>query len=360
MKKLVTKSKYSVILIALIASVLSCSPKIQSNMMVQKKSVFFPKETDTARFQFLTSYSKSSDIMAKQSGFKASIVGEQEVIHIGKPFGIAISNGKIYICDSDNREIKVLDLENKDFKSYKPKVKRGFAQAMNIFIDEEGLIYLVSPLKRLISIYDDNMNHITEFGPDVNYRPIDIAVKNDKIYIVDIGNNRVNIFDKTTKELIGFFPDSVVGNDDWLYSPTSISVSDNQIYITDTGDFSLKVYSLEGEFLKKIGSVGDGLGQFTRPKGNAVDKEGNIYVLDAAFENAQIFNKEGQLLMFFGGPYNGPGDMYMPAEIIVDYKNKDYFKHLVDNKYDLLNLIIVTNQYGPEKVSVYGRVELKK
>ena len=52
--------------------------------------------------------------------------------------------------------------------------------------------------------------------------------------------------DKTTKELIGFFPDSVVGNDDWLYSPTSISVSDNRIYITDTSDFSLKVYSLEG------------------------------------------------------------------------------------------------------------------
>jgi len=360
MKTLLTTSKNSVIFITLIVMVSSCSPKIQSNMMEQKKSVFFPKETDTAHIQFLTSYSKSTDIETKISAFKSSIVGEQEVLAINKPYGVTIHNGKIYVCDIGINNITIIDLENKSFKIVQPKLKKGLAQPINAYADTEGYIYLANPLQRTISVYDTDMKYITEFGAEDNNRPIDMAIKNNKIYVADVRNNRVNIFDKTTKELLSYFPNSVKGNEDFLYSPSSISISDNQIYITDTGDFSLKIYSLEGKFIKKIGSIGERLGQFTRPKGNAVDKEDNVYVLDAAFENVQIFNKEGQLLLFFGGPYNGPGDMYIPAQITIDYNNIKYYNHLVDKRYNLKYLILVANQYGPDKISVYGRVELKK
>jgi hypothetical protein len=82
-------------------------------------------------------------------------------------------------------------------------------------------------------------------------------------------------------------------------------------------------------------------------------------VVDAGFENVQIFDKEGQLLMFFGGPYNGPGDMWLPAKVIIDYNNLEYFQKYVHNNFNLKYLIFVTNQYGPDKVNVYGFVEEK-
>ena len=61
--------------------------------------------------------------------------------------------------------------------------------------------------------------------------------------------------------------------------------------------------------------------------------------------------------MFFGGTYKGPGDMWLPAKITIDYDNLQYFRKYVDPSYDLQYLILVTNQYGPDKINVYGRVE---
>ena len=112
--------------------------------------------------------------------------------------------------------------------------------------------------------------------------------------------------------------------------------------------------------LASVGSYGRGLGEFVRPKGIAVDRESNLFVVDAGFENAQIFNKEGKLLMFFGGNYKGPGDMWLPAKVALDYDNLKYFQKYVDAAFKLKYLIFVTNQFGPDKLSIYGAVESLK
>ena len=102
--------------------------------------------------------------------------------------------------------------------------------------------------------------------------------------------------------------------------------------------------------------MGTGPGKFTRLKGIAVDRESNLYTVDSAFENAQIFNDEGQVLMAFGGPYSGPGGMVLPAQITIDYDNLEYFRQYVHKSFDLKYIILVSNQFGPDKINVYGFV----
>jgi hypothetical protein len=68
----------------------------------------------------------------------------------------------------------------------------------------------------------------------------------------------------------------------------------------------------------------------------------------------QLFDAQGQLLMHFGGAYQGPGFMYLPAKVVVDYDDLDLFRPYLDPRFVLDHLILVTNQYGPDKVSVYG------
>lgn len=63
--------------------------------------------------------------------------------------------------------------------------------------------------------------------------------------------------------------------------------------------------------------------------------------------------------MFFGGSYKGPGDMWLPAKVIIDYDNLNYFQKYVHESFDLKYLIFVTNQYGPSKINIYGFVETK-
>ena len=121
----------------------------------------------------------------------------------------------------------------------------------------------------------------------------------------------------------------------------------------------IKRYTLDGEYIDSIGSRGDGLGQFAKLKGIAVDSESNIYAVDASFDNVQMFNNEGKLLMAFGGHYEGPGGLIIPAKVMIDYDNLQYFQKYVDPAFDLKYLIFVTSQYGPDLINVYGRVEPK-
>ena len=69
-----------------------------------------------------------------------------------------------------------------------------------------------------------------------------------------------------------------------------------------------------------IGSIGRQYGQFSRPKGIAVDRDGNIYVSDSAHGNFQIFDQEGRLLLFVGDRSErpGPGVYMLPAGLDID------------------------------------------
>lgn len=60
--------------------------------------------------------------------------------------------------------------------------------------------------------------------------------------------------------------------------------------------------------------------------------------------------------MFFGGHYEGAGGMWLPTSVVIDYDNLAYFEKYVDPKYKLEYLIIVANQFGPDKVNIYGRI----
>jgi hypothetical protein len=48
--------------------------------------------------------------------------------------------------------------------------------------------------------------------------------------------------------------------------------------------------------------------------------------------------------------------MWLPADVTIDYGNLGYFSQYVDSSFNLEYLIFVTNQYGPDKVNVYGFV----
>jgi hypothetical protein len=68
-----------------------------------------------------------------------------------------------------------------------------------------------------------------------------------------------------------------------------------------------------------------------------------------------MFNAEGKLLMFFGEPKSsGEAGLYLPAGLTIDYENVGLFQKYVAPGYKLEYLILVTNQVGPNKVSVYG------
>ena len=322
--------------------------------------IIYPPPPEKTRIQYLTSFSSSKDILGEQSGFLEYVTGEEdEVGEIIKPYGIAIYKGKIYICDTILGGIEIIDLKEKTFEYFQPSGLGQFKKPINCYKDKSGKLFVVDAERNQVLVFDDNEEFVTAFGERVLVRPTDVTVYNNRIYVSDLKGHNIKVFDFETKEFIEALPSSEGGSANSLFSPSNICLCGDYLYVSDIGDAKVKWYTLEGELVDSVGSFGRGLGQFVRPKGIAVDDSLNLYVVDAGFENIQIFNREGDLLMFFGGAYKKPGDMWLPAKVIIDYDNLEYFQQYVNDRYLLKYLIFVTNQYGPDKISVYGYVNEK-
>lgn len=322
--------------------------------------VFYPSPPDTARIQFLTRYSDSFDLTGNPSKFKSFIAGQESPRPIIKPYGISLVNDRLFIADAGMGGLQVMDLKSGSFDYFTPGGRGTLKVPINCFVDLQENLFVTDVGRNQVVIFDKNLEYKGEIGGEDNFKPTDLVVTGDTIYITDPKNNRINAYDITSMQQLYSFPrGSEIGDDNWLYNPLNLCFNNGKIYVTDFGDSKIKVFNTDGDYIKAVGSYGDRLAQFARPKGIAVDREENLFVVDAAFENVQVFNKDMQLLMFFGGPYRGPGDLYLPANVIIDYDHLSYFEKYVDPAFKLEYLIFVTNQYGPDKVSVYGRIEPK-
>jgi DNA-binding beta-propeller fold protein YncE len=321
--------------------------------------VVYPPLPQEPRIQYLTSISSSRDIEKEQSKFSKFLTGEDQARAIIKPYGMAIGHNKIYICDMTLNGVEIIDLENQTFERFVPKGLGALQTPVNCFLDvKDSLLYIADAKRRQIIVFDTDKNYVASFGEKENFRPADVSVWGDQIWVANSRGNGLFVYDKESRELIKKFPENYTSEDEgYLWMPLNIHISEDIIYVTDFGEFIVKKYSHSGEFLGSIGSYGLNMGQFTRPKGIASDRDGNTYVVDGAFENVQIFNDNAELMMFFGGIYEGPGGLWLPANVIIDYDHVDYFKQYVYSEYELDYLILVSSQFGPDKINVYGFIK---
>jgi len=315
--------------------------------------------------QYLTSFSGPEDLgTVKTSPFERFIVGEPEKVEgIKIPYGIEIYDGKLYVCDVGKRMVEVFDLKNRTF-GYLTQDRR-LINPVNIYIDEDGTKYITDPTAGTVFVFDENNNITAALGKEAKINPIDVVVRGSLCYVTDFTGNQVVILDKTTgREIIRIGrktdaqkqPEPLLVLGDGEFSLISNLALDRQgnIYVTDKTGARITEFDRSGTFMRTIGRLGNNIDEFMRPKGIAIDNQDRIWVVDAGSEVAKIYNQQAQLLLFFGLPGNEPGMMNLPTKIILDYNNIEYFRRYAVEGANIEFLVLVSNQYGPNKISVYG------
>ena len=347
-------------LLLLAPALFSCSKSIYSGI-TSKEPVVYPAPPDTTRIQFLSKISGSSDLTHGRKSLAHFITGENEQsMIINKPYGVTMYKGKIMICDTYIHGLDIIDLDKGKFEQFIPKGRGELKVPINCFTDEKGYLYIADSERKQVVVFDADRKYYDSFGETEDFKPVDVFVQGGKVWVADVAGHQIHVYTAdSSRTFIRSFPEVNSKDPESLFSPTNIFVTDDAVYVSDFGDFRVKVYDHEGKFIRGIGSYGTSVGQFTRPKGIAVDRESNLFVVDAGFENVQIFNNEDKLLMHIGGNYKGLGDMWLPAKVVIDYDNLRYFERIVDPAYKLKYVILVTNQFGPDKLSIYGAVEAK-
>ena len=119
--------------------------------------------------------------------------------------------------------------------------------------------------------------------------------RQDNLYMVDSGNNRIQKFTKDGAYLGQW---GSKGDGDGQFDlPWGIDIdSVGDIYVADWRNDRIQKFAPDGRFLMKFGSSGSGDGQLNRPTGVAVDRSGVIYVADWGNDRLQVFSPEGEFI----------------------------------------------------------------
>ncbi len=103
-----------------------------------------------------------------------------------------------------------------------------------------------------------------------------------------------------------------------LSRPRGMAVDENgEIYVAENGNDRISAWDANGSFLRGWGSLGANDGQFIDPQGVAVF-EGEVYVTEWTGHRVQVFDENGTFLRKWGGFGTADGQFQYPWGIVVD------------------------------------------
>lgn len=235
-----------------------------------------------------------------KTGKKALSWGEKgnKPGQLKSPSGISIDElGRVFVSDTDNNRIQVFDASGKFIRSFGEKGDgpRQFNGPAGSSI-YRGMLYVADTGNKRVQILTVDgifLNQLTvKTESDEMKAPLDVAVDvQNKIYVLDTDSNKVRIFDQTGNQVLAFGAKG--SGKEGLDGPRGLAVDlFGCIYLSDTGNYKLKKFDARGRLLGVIGSKGDGRGQFREAAGMKVDKTGRIIILDAKKNTLQVFTSE--------------------------------------------------------------------
>ena len=100
-----------------------------------------------------------------------------------------------------------------------------------------------------------------------------------------------------------------------------IKIFNDKLYVCDRGNYRVQILNTELEYVESFGCYGDGDSQFNRPIDIAKDRAGNLYVSESNNNRVQVFDCNGQFLSTFRK--KGPCGISVSS---------DQFVYVCDNK----------------------------
>jgi DNA-binding beta-propeller fold protein YncE len=342
--------------LALLTGCVTTAPK--TPVAVKSEAVFYPRPPDAPRIQHLATYAGARDleINKSSSGLKDFLLGEDKQDEaLVRPYGVAMADGKIYVADSRGPGLAIFDLNTRKFSLMSGSGSGRMQRPINVSLDTDGTKYVTDTGRNQVLVYNRSDSFVAAYGAKDEFKPVDVAIAGERLYVVDIGSHQVQVLDKRSGKLQFSFGKDDVDKEKSLHQPTNLSVGqDGDIYVVETGNFRVARFTPEGKFVRHYGEAGQAPGQFARPKGIAMDRAGRLYVGDAAFQNVQIFDNAGRVLMAFGQPVDNAPGLNLPAGIAVDYDSVPLFRSLAAPGFTIEHLILVVSQFGPNQVDVFG------
>ncbi|MGB9195353.1 MAG: SMP-30/gluconolactonase/LRE family protein [Terriglobales bacterium] len=265
----------------------------------------------------------------------------------GEPHGLVVdSKGKLYVADGKVGAIFIIDPETKETEMIKNGKDASFALINGLAIDDSDRLFVSDSQAHRVLVF--NKEHKGEAAITQGLAtPAGMAVDNENrfLYVADIGLDQVLVFDADTLEPLRAIgtpntkhQSSALGD---FSKPTSVAVDqDGNVYVTDMLNYRVEIFDADGKFIRAFGKHGDGPGYFAMPKGIAVDCDGHIWVTDSMQNRVHLFTQEGELLMWMGNQQGVlPGTFSGLQYVMIDKLNRVFTSEVYPGRVQMFRYV---------------------
>jgi DNA-binding beta-propeller fold protein YncE len=266
--------------------------------------------------------------------------------NIRMPSDVALDEyGRIYVVDSGNHRVVVYAKNGEFFLSY-GKEGNGAGELyfpVGITVAKSGKVLVADRGNRRIQVYGSDGKFIETIKGLVGnqeYIPVDVAVSNNEKNIIISTTSPLHQILKLDRKgkVIEKWGHAGDNEGEFRYPATiALSRDNNEVYIVDVLNTRVQVFDSKGKFLVTVGSWGVSQGQLFRPKGVALTDDNKILVSDSYLGLVQLFNSDTR----FKAVLSMQGDIARfttPSGIAVDKQNRVYIAEPMANRVTVCQL----------------------
>ena len=210
---------------------------------------------------------------------------------MNEPVGICISQNKVFVTQHTGNRINMYELEGKLIKSVgsKGNGEAQFNHPRGLDVsDRNNNIYVCDCWNHRVQILTEELKYHSMLGIGLLKYPIDVKVTRDRVLVLAYCDPCMFLFDSDhvlTNRLI------TRGVGKQTKEPYCFDIDrEYNIIMSDYWNHCVYVFNQEGEQIHKFGKEGQGIEEFYRPCGVALDNAGHIIV---------VCRKDTNCLQFF-------------------------------------------------------------
>ena len=309
------------------------------------KRVLWPAPPEVPRYMYAgqltgeANFKKPDEVRRGVAGMlrwlAGLVVGEKPPTVLQRPHAGTVDElGRVYVTDMSRQAVFVFDEKRGELAVWdRAEGLASFVAPAAIALGSDGRVLVTDAELGIVARLDRDGNPMRSVGRGLFKRPTGIAYDRSarRMFVADTHAHDVKVLDDdgVLVAVIGR-PGDGAGE---LNYPTHVAYAQGALYVTDTMNSRVQVFDPKtGELKLTFGERGLYVGNMVRPKGVAVDSEGNIYVIESYFDHLLIYNARGRFLMSVGGVGRDTGRFYLPAGVWVDSRNRIFIADMFNGR----------------------------